>query len=289
MKRLFGVIWATLLLSLATTGCTPKSDARPIEPSRFILWHAQDGARLWTSRGLTAGLAVMLTKNGPSPTWTISAPGVRPARVNFIDGTTMDGVNIGIGPLTRGGPPSVIVQVFSGGTHCCWRVYVATPVDGAFRITYVEEWDGDAIAWPKDLDGDGTVDFQNIDARFQFAFGIYMCCTSPPVIFDIRDGKSVDVSKEPGFAPVFRADMAHYARCPTEGGQSACAAYAADAARLGELDRVWPQIFAHFTRKDEFVDWNQSQWSCYGKLTPYCRPTYTETLKAFLRQNGYIG
>jgi hypothetical protein len=110
---------------------------------------------------------------------------------------------------------------------------------------------------------------------------------SPPVILDIRGGKAVDVSMDPSFAAVYRADMAKYADCLTEGGQSECTAYAADAARLGEFDRAWARILAYFTAHDDY-DRNQSQWACYGKLTPYCRPTYTDTLAAFLREKGYV-
>jgi hypothetical protein len=283
--------WFALVLALAacaTASCARYAPMHAIEPATFVAWHAQDGPREWTGQGITTGLAAVEMNDDTRPVWTISAPGIRPARVNFTDGTIMEGARIGIGPLSRGGPPSVIMQTNTGGTHCCWRVVVATPRGGEFHVVAIEEWDGDPIAWPRDLDGDGRVDFQNIDSSFQFVFGTYNCCMSPPVIFTIRGDKAVDVSREPGFAPVFRADMAHYARCPTEGWQPDCLAYAADAARLGEFDRAWPGLVAHFTRKDEYVDWNESQWVCFGKLTPYCRATYTDTLQAFLREKGYV-
>lgn len=277
-----------LLALCVTTSCMRYAPTRILAPETFVEWHERDGPRQWTSLGLTVELAAAEVEGGRHPVWTISAPGMRTARVRNLDSWTADAPRVAIGPLTRGGPPSVIMQSFTGGTHCCWKVVVATPVGREFQIVGVDEWDGDAIGWPRDLNGDGSVDFQNVDAAFQYAFGTYICCASPPQITDIRNGEAVDVSAEPGFAAIYRADMARWRDCVTQGGQPHCAVYAADAARLGELDKVWPGIVANFTRHEEFWDRNESHWACFDKLTPYCRPTYTETLRAFLRQRGYV-
>lgn len=278
-----------LLLALATTSCMRFAPMREIKPATFAAWDGEDGPRAWFSKGLTVEIDNVAMGESRHPVWTISAPDMRPARINQLDTwPDLADARVAIGPLTRGGPPSVVMQTFTGGAHCCWHVVIATPAGRDFQITSVDEWDGNEIEWPKDLNGDGRVDFEMTDPSFQYIFGVYVCCTAPPVIIDIRDGRAVDVSTDPSFAPVYRADMARWRDCLTEGGQPECAALAADAARLGEFDRVWPKLAAYFERKDEYVDWNESQWACSGELTPYCRATYTETLKAFLRHTGYI-
>lgn len=277
-----------LLLLLATTSCVRYAPMQILAPETFVEWREREGPRQWTSQGITVELAAAEVEGVGRPVWTISAPGMRTARVRNLESWTADPPQVAIGPLTRGGPPSVIMQSFTGGAHCCWQVIVATPVGHDFQIASVDEWDGEAIPWPKDLNGDGRVDFEMLDPAFEYIFGSYVCCSAPPIIINIRDGKAVNVSNDPSFAPVYRADMAQWRDCLTQGGQSDCAILAADAARLGEFDRVWPKLTAYFEQREEFFDRNESHWACYGNTTPYCRATYTETLKAFLRHTGYI-
>lgn len=100
----------------------------------------------------------------------------------------------------------------------------------------------------------------------------------------------------PGFAPLFRRHMAA-ARIACERPKrgytpnGACAAYAADAARLGRLREAWPVMLR---------SWKPFAW----KLPEGCRvaraagecptgariayPDYPTALRGFLREKGYL-
>lgn len=149
---------------------------------------------------------------------------------------------VGVGPLgPDGANPAVIVEGYSGGAHCCATFQMATIVDGAVVMLSLPAMNGGpGTEFPTDVDGDGMADIRRTDDAFLYSFASYAASVAVPTFWNLRQGKLVDVSAEPRFAPVYRdlADSA-LATCTDKevaDRNGACAAYAAAKARLGEAE-----------------------------------------------------
>jgi hypothetical protein len=275
------VIGLAGLLAIGSTSAPP----RPIAPGKFVEWKAEDGPRTFRAGDVTVRVATSdRTGEGP-PAITVSAPGVAPLRIANQDSMAHYASSIGIGPLTRGGPLAVIVQTYTGGAHCCMHVVAAVRVGKAFRAVDFGEWDGDGIAWPTDISGDGVADFRFVDNAFLYAFGSYAGSYPPPLVMNIRGLKAVDVSAEPAFRPLYAKDVVAARKgClgESEPNGGACAAWAADAARLGQFAAVWPRVVKAIGTGGEWPN------SCGQKPQPKpCYSDYPTALRAFLRKQGY--
>lgn len=266
MRELMLSALAMVALPAVAAGPAKPPAAKPVTPGTFVEWTAANGLRAWTSGGVTATLTVRRKPDSSIPVITVSAPGMIPLRIEAEENFGSSSVYVGIGSLKTGEKPSVIVQSWTGGAHCCMHVAVASPIGGAFRLIDLDSWDGDQIAWPRDVSGDGVADFVFRDQRFLYAFGSYAGSWPPPLVLNLRGLKSVDVSKEPAFRPLYAAEIDEVRKACLEGDElsaGACAGYLADAARLGQFDAAWAKV----TRTK--VD--------------------TSTMRAFLRDHGYIG
>jgi hypothetical protein len=152
-------------------------------------------------------------------------------------------------------PPIVLFQAYSGGAHCCTSVKAIVPENG--RLQAVEIYDGDGgpvTSAPRDVDGDGRIDFVFPDNAFYYAFASYAESLAPARIVNIVDGRAVDVSDRPEFRGVYEGEIAD-ARTACTGGDAgddggnpngACAAYVAIAARLGRFDAAWAEMLRHY-------------------------------------------
>jgi hypothetical protein len=158
-----------------------------------------------------------------------------------------------VGTLDGSGARYVMIQGFTGGLHCCVSVEVALPdglVRGLIGIGYFEagyEVPMDDPA-PDDVDGDGHTDFIAHDNRFFYEFdGFAGTHPPPPQVWNIRGDRAVNVSAEPRYRdlyvqPAAEARFMCLTAEPREADRSACASYAASAARLGDFDRAWREI-----------------------------------------------
>ena len=103
--------------------------------------------------------------------------------------------SLSIADLDGDGEPEVIVQIYSGGAHCCTlaEVYSYSPATG----TYVnaEQNFGSGAYKQRDLNGDGRPEFQGLDPRFDEAFTAHAASTEPIQIFAFRGGAFVDVTR----------------------------------------------------------------------------------------------
>jgi len=278
--------WLIGVAGLLAVGAAPAP--RNIAPATFVEWKAADGVRAFRSGDVTVRASVSGKDGDSPPAVTISAPGVPALRIVNDDAMANFASSIAIGPLVRGQPSSVIVQTYSGGAHCCVHVAVALRSGKTFRLVDVGQWDGDSVAWPRDLSGDGVADFRFVDNVFLYAFGSYADSWAPPLIKTIRGGKVVDVSTDPAFRPLFVADMAK-ARTACLGAEpnfagGPCAGYLGDAARLGRFDAAWAEVArSGVAAKAGFPD------SCNERPKP--NPCYTDFatgVRGFLRKNGYL-
>jgi len=277
----------SLILALAAPliGAGPAIKAKSIAPGTFVAWTSADGARSFVHDGVTATLRSRWTEG--SPTLTVSGRGKAPLRLTVDDSTANFPSNIAIGVLARGQSPSVLLQSYTGGAHCCWHLIAVMPTGKKFVKVDFGRWDGDMLAWPTDLSGDGVADFRFRDQNFLYAFGSYAGSRPPFKIMTIRALKPVDVSTDPVFRPLYAADLPKVRTACLEedngpdGG--ACAGYLATAARLGRFDQAW----ASFLRTDLSKQTGRIE-PCSDSRPNACVSQLAGDICAFLRKLRYI-
>ncbi len=204
---------------------------------------------------------------------------------------------LGVGTLDRRGTRFVYFQSFTGGAHCCNELQAAIIGPRGIRVVELGSFDGgpDEV-FPRDLDGDGAVDFVQRDDAFLYTFASYAGSMAPPKIFNLVGNRFVDVSNRPGFRRLFREAMADartncLQRGPDRNG--ACAGYVAAAARLGQFDAAWAVMLRAYERDSGWelptgcrVAPNASGECPAASVIHYSN--YPDALRAFLVQQGYI-
>ena len=98
--------------------------------------------------------------------------------------------NIAIRNLDAEGAPEVIVDLFSGGAHCCYTSIVVSPTASEVG-TVVQSW-GNGSYVLRQLDGDRSPEFVSTDDRFAFLFTAYVGSWRPPMIVNFENGGFVD-------------------------------------------------------------------------------------------------
>jgi hypothetical protein len=194
------------------------------------------------------------------------------------------------------GSPIVMLQSFTGGAHCCNHVQLAGLSDGKLKVIELGTWDGDKIALPEDLSGDGIADFVVTDDSFLYAFAPYAMSHSPPQILNVIGGRAIDVSRRPAFRRLFVNAMNESGRVCRSGEDGmtrngACPAYVASAGRVGKLSAAWSDMLAAY---DATVDWDlptgctvSAKRGCPNEREIYFK-SYPEALLYFLKERGYI-
>lgn len=180
--------------------------------------------------------------------------------------------------LDADGEPDVLLDLYTGGAHCC-------------VVTAFFRWDGSAYRRSVqyfgnygykvvDLDHDGTPELSAYDERFAYAFGSYADSLSPPVIWHSQAGKLVDVTKR--FPAVVKANAAMAFRLFTRSkrrhddiaARAVLAAWTADQCLLGQSKQAFARLEAARKAGD------------LGTATAGAR--YITQLRAFLQRGGYL-
>lgn len=110
--------------------------------------------------------------------------------------TTSGPASLMVVDLNGDGEPEVMLDLFTGGAHCCSysRIYQFDPTYGDY--TWVEhEW-GNYLYSIDDLDGDGIPELASADDRFAYAFAAYAFSIPPVLILEYREGALRDVTRE---------------------------------------------------------------------------------------------
>ncbi|HEX8413043.1 MAG TPA: hypothetical protein VF637_04045 [Sphingomicrobium sp.] len=227
----------------------------------------------------------------------VRAPGFAPFTIEERVAGGQYPRHVGIGKLAARDPiPSVLLQMYTGGAHCCAAVTAIVPIEGKFHAVELPFMDGEGLdAFPPDVDGDGVVDFLRFDERFLYAFSSYARSNPPPQVLNVVGGKVVDVSSRPAFAGLFEEAAAESrAVCADQAERDrngACASYVAAAARLGRYDQAINEVGALADNSPGI----ERPTQCKVELVDYeCPPgkenrfaTFTEALRFFLQKNGY--
>lgn len=204
---------------------------------------------------------------------------------------------LGVGLLDRRGTRFVYFQSFTGGAHCCNQMQAAVIGPRGIRVVEIGTFDGGPEdAFPRDIDGDGNVDFVQRDNSFLYTFASYAGSFAPPQILNIVGNRTVDVSTRPGFRRLFREAMNEAQPIcvrPEVDRNGACAGYVASAARAGEFDRAWS---AMLTAYDRDSGWDlptgcrvalDRQGGCPAAAT-IRYANFPDALRAFLVRQGYL-
>ncbi|HEX2592120.1 MAG TPA: hypothetical protein VHL34_11530 [Rhizomicrobium sp.] len=282
MKRAL-VLAAVALLAAAPAFAAPmkswtngdKTSVFQVGLLKLTFWQARDddGA---------AVAALQVASAGTRPISMVGQAGLDPARASWAV-TKLDPANA---------TPQVIFSSFSGGAHCCTRIYVAERLQSGWTAFDLGLWNGDGLAnVPVDVDGDKIPDIVLSDDRFLYTFDSYAASWSPPIVINVVGGKVDDVSKQPRYKKLYASEMDRAkAQCATH-ANGACAGYAANAARIGRFDEAWKFVLANYDRtaKWDYPGRCRGQTvnsDCKGeKIKP---KDFPESLRWFLEDNGYI-
>jgi hypothetical protein len=162
----------------------------------------------------------------------------------YRNNKTLPDRGVVIRQLDGTGPPEVVVNLWSGGAHCCSESWIFTGTHRA-KMTW-GQFNGPKL---RDADGDGKPEFHGLDTGFAYLFGAFASSRYPVKVWNYANGQVNDVTRS--FPAEVQADMAEqyagYQECltTTENGdyapscvRGALAAYAADGYSLGQGDQA---------------------------------------------------
>jgi hypothetical protein len=95
-----------------------------------------------------------------------------------------------------GGEPEVLVDLYSGGAHCCLFTLILRWDAAAARYRSTLAYWGNYGSKLVDLDGDGLPEFSAFDERFVYEYTAYVFSSAPIRIWSYRAGKLVDVTRK---------------------------------------------------------------------------------------------
>lgn len=196
---------------------------------------------------------------------------------------------LGLFPIDRKGGLSVVFGAYTGGAHCCMNLLSAHMTEDGAQIANLGYHDGGFIT-PRDVDEDGLYEFVLSDGRFNYTFTSY-AGSFPPVKVLVTDGGELrDVTTD--FRSLIKSDMVAQSRmCGGEGGwnASACAALAANAARIGRYDEIRAKIVEHLETGSFDAGWEDFSFCLDDQCDDSRDFTYfPEALDYALKLWGYI-
>jgi subtilisin-like proprotein convertase family protein len=196
--------------------------------------------------------------------------------------STIMGQPLRIADLDGDGEPEVLVDLYTGGAHCCW-VTLFLRWDGRTYRSTPHLW-GDPSYDLSDLDHDGRPELVSADDRFAYAFTYYAASALPIQIWRYDHGTLTDVTSS--YPALVRKDAATlwqgYLQTRTQKGsdeRGVLAAWLADEYRLGLADEGWAKVRAAYDRGELSPPRVDPLWPAGQK--------YLTALRIFLAKNGY--
>ncbi len=139
-----------------------------------------------------------------------------------------------------GGEPEVLLDLYSGGAHCCMLTLILRWDAAAKRYRSKLAYWGNYGSRLTDVNGDGLPEFSAFDERFVYTFTAYVFSAAPIQIWSYRQGKLVDVTRD--YPALIRKDAAGLLKTYEQGRKQKgetdvrafVAAYVADQYLLGD-------------------------------------------------------
>jgi len=191
---------------------------------------------------------------------------------------------VAVADLEHDGQPDVVLDLYSGGAHCCTIVQVFSYDPGTMTYTETETNFGDPQARIVDLRHNGRFEFLTADDTFAYEFTDYAGSGLPIKILRFTGGGFLDVTGN--YPRLVASDAAFwlkaYKRTASEHYQDSAgvaAAWAADEERLGHGKLVRTFL---------------AQQASLGHLNSPLYPQqggrrFLTKLLRFLRRHGYLG
>ena len=184
---------------------------------------------------------------------TVTQPGVPPFQMTSDPQASF--VRVAVLHLAPGkGRSAVVVDNQWGGSAGITAVTVIEPVVGGYQAVPLEhdgssELIGEVSLLPRELMKDGQTGFV-LEARgFNYSGECNACTRGTPLVLTVHDGRSVDISSDPAVRPLFAHDLPARRRACVSADRERngnCAAFVADAARLGQAASAWRVMLAHY-------------------------------------------
>ena len=104
--------------------------------------------------------------------------------------------SVAVHDLDGGGEPEVVLDLYSGGAHCCWYTQVYRYTASANAYLMVTHGWGNAGYRSVDLDHNGLPEFVSGDDRFAYVFTDFADSSWPVQIWSYRSGRFIDVTRK---------------------------------------------------------------------------------------------
>lgn len=186
--------------------------------------------------------------------------------------------------LDHTGQPNVMLDLFTGGAHCCSVEQVFTFDPGTMTYAETERNFGDPGAQIEDLGHDGHFEFVTADDAFAYAFTDFAASGLPLQILTFSGSRFQDITNS--YPALIRKDAAtwlkafdHMARQHYADSVGVIAAWAADQYRLGKSATA--NRFLHQQARAGHLK------SALGASEPQGQ-RFVAALQKFLRRHGYL-
>jgi len=235
MRRLLGIVLAAavfLIAAPAALAATQTASGGNVTATftfqgKFPNYHGQ---RLEITRGGTVAYDEPVTSN-------LCANDCAP--YSAVTGKS----SLEVVDLEHTGDPDVVLDLYSGGAHCCTVVQIFSFDPGTMTYVKTERNFGDPQARIVDLRHDGRFEFLTADDSFAYAFTDYAASGLPIEIDTYSNGQFVNVTSQ--YPRLVARDAAFWRKAfdaqAAENYQDSVgviAAWAADEERLGHTAQV---------------------------------------------------
>jgi hypothetical protein len=183
--------------------------------------------------------------------------------------------------LDQDGEPEVLLDLYSGGAHCCEYTFFYRYAGGSYLRT--EHGWGNSFYRIVNPDKNGRPELRTADDRFNYAFSCFACSATPIVIDRFSQGRLIAVTRK--FPSLIRADAARIWRGYRHAVRQryypsgVLPAYLADEYLLGRGAAGWARVRAAVARRD---------WPSMVDPSWRNRTRYLLAVRRFLRKTGYI-
>jgi hypothetical protein len=229
------------------------------------------------------GLHLKITRSGATGFDGATPPSCTDPVCGFWPANQGKKLSVSVLDLDGDQEPEVLVQLYSGGAHCCifGEIYSYAPATGSY-LNFEQNFGsyGYKLA---DLNGDGLPEFSGGDQRFDEAFTAHAASTQPVQIFDFRGGALVDVTRS--YPALVRKDAAYQLKLYRKyrarrdfDVRGFLASYVADEYLLGRKRAGLAVLSKAFHRGE--LNRPRNTGFASGR-------SYVKRLKRFLAKNGY--
>jgi hypothetical protein len=189
--------------------------------------------------------------------------------------------SVRVADLDRNGEPVVMLDLGSGGAHCCSYTFFFR-WSGSGYVTTRHDWGNPGYRFA-DLGHDGIPEFVTRDDRFNYAFSCYACSGTPLRILRMQHTRLVDVTRR--FPSLLRHDAGGLWRAyrsalrRRDDVSGLLPAYVAEESLLGHGKAAWTRLRRAVAQPAFRRTVTDPRWKN--------RARYLAAVRAFLRRTGY--